>query len=98
MSSTGNNQYQILFSDGNYHVLKSSQISRAPNDVTIDTNLPSGSSKDLDTLYEVAANDDDASVLDNVITNSNFLSSYDYDPVLNSIEEEVPEEEMNHEV
>jgi hypothetical protein len=64
-----------------------------------DTNLPSGLSKDLETLSEVAPRDNDTSVLDNVITDSNFPSNYDYKTVLNSIEEEgVPDDEMNNNV
>ena len=96
VSSTGNNEYKILFSNGEYHILKSSQLFRAPNDVTFDTNLSSASSKDINALFEVAAKEDDASVVDNLITDSNVPSSFDFNPAFESIGEvEVVDEEMN---
>ena len=77
VESMDNNTYKVLFSNNTYHILKSSQLTRAPDDPVFSTNLQSATASDIEDVYEKVENSNDVSIID--AFDENVENEVDYD-------------------
>jgi hypothetical protein len=66
IESVGKNKYKVLFTNGVYHQLSSTQLTHAPKDASFEINHLQSDSNDLETVLKRAERNDDVSMLDNV--------------------------------
>ena len=64
VESMENNTYKVLFSNNTYITLKSSQLTRAPEDHTFASKLKSATRSDINDIYDKAEDNNDMSMVD----------------------------------
>ena len=64
VESMDNNTYKVLFSNNTYLTLKSSQLTRAPDDPTFTSTLKSATISDINEIYDKVEENNDMSIVD----------------------------------